>query len=210
MPVQPIDPIGVFQNATTSLVGRVLLFFAGGWVGLLVGRIAAAFDSWGDLFRPFEVSGRVFSGSFVTELLVMAFWPATTVVSAARVSVWLFFLAAGFLAVLAIVFLYTEEPAPAWWLAIVAVTSLIPPLAWEEPDAVSLAVLAFFWIGLGALGWWTLRIWHPELVESAAALLKGDKNRPEPEISPRRKAPKNAWGRPVEGVDAEAGDEDED
>ncbi len=204
-----IDPVETVYSTGTSLIGRILLFFSAGWVGLLLGRVARAFDDWEDFLHPGSVFGRVFGG-LEEELLAMALWPFVALYLTASAHLGLFFLVLIGSAVVFFVLVWTEEPAPLWWLILVAVTSLVPVFGTEDRMAwPAVAVLAVFWIGLGAVGWWVLRAYHPEVVEVVADVVHGriGKDRPDkgPPPTPRRKAPPGTWPKGVAGFE---GDDD--
>ncbi len=175
-----IDPVTNYYRVAQSLVGRILLFFAAGWCGIFLGRFCLIFEEFGDLVRPWERMENFFGGGLgvIGELLIMVFWPVSTISSASGVSIWLFFLALGIIAVVFAVFIYSEEPAPAWWLGLVGMTSILHVIGDDEPALVSWAVLIVVSAGIGAALWWALRIFHPELVESVGDLLRGRSSRP--------------------------------
>lgn len=175
-----IDPVSNYYRVTQTLFGRVMLFFAAGWCGVFLGRLSVAFRSLDDLIRPWEVMGQIFGGGLgvIGEFLIMAFWPVSTANSAASVSVWLFFFAMAVMAVVFVVFIYSEEPAPAWWLGLVGFSATLHVLGADSPPWVSWGVLLVILTGIGSALWWALRLFHPELVESVGDLLRGRSSRP--------------------------------
>ena len=200
-----LDPIDVFHDALGSVFGRLVLFFSSGWVGFVIGRTAAAFESIDDFLEPLAVFRSVLGeSSLLFEALLTAFWPLTALLSAGASSVPLFFVILVPVILFAFVFLFTDSPSPLWWLGAVATTSLIPPLAWQEPRLISVGVLAIFWLGLAAAAWWVIIKQRPDLPETLSGMISGTD--PVGEI-PRRKAPPNAWGRPVEGVEDSGSEE---
>ena len=203
-----IDPIQTYYRVAGSLIGRILLYFAAGWCGILLARISLGFQEPGDLLDWSGMGSEVFSGGWIMELLAMVGWPITAMMVSAAFSVWLFLLTMLVMAVAFVVFIYTEEPAPAWWIGLTAFVSVIFMIALEKHATwVSWSVLIFILSGLGAAFWWALRVWHPELVESVGALFSGrGEGRPDPSSYSqiRKKAPPGAWGNPLKGWDDQA------
>jgi len=200
-----IDPIDAWTSAGSSLIGRLLLFFSAGWFGLCLGQVANGFDEWSDFLRPWYAVT-----DFDVGLFAFVFWPIT-VFFLAKIPVLLIVALLGIGAAF-FVFVYTDEPAPFWWLVVAAIAS-VGPMVGDGAHEFSLPfwiVLAFFWTGLGFAAWWTLQKWHPEVVEKLKEVTQGERARPEAR-TPRRKAPPNTWGKPVKGWDeGESGDEDEE
>lgn len=175
-----IDPVTNYYRVAQSLFGRIMLFFAAGWFGIFLGRFCLIFEEFGDLLRPWDRMDSFFGGGLgvIGEILIMAFWPVSTISSASGISIWLFFLAMGVIAIVFAVFIYSEEPAPAWWLGLVGFTSILHVIGDDEPALVSWVVLIAVSAGIGAAFWWALRIFHPELLESIGDLLRGRSSRP--------------------------------
>ena len=175
-----IDPVSNYYRVAQTLFGRVLLFFAAGWCGLFLGRIALAVETWGELIRPWEVMGGLFGEGLgiIGELLIMAFWPISAALSSVEVSIWLFFFTMTVLAVTFAVFVYSEEPAPAWWLGLVGFAATVHVAGGEDANVVSWVVLLAILMGIGAAFWWALRVFHPELIESFGDLMRGRSSRP--------------------------------
>ena len=200
-----IDPVEAWTSAGSTLIGRLLLFFSAGWFGLGLGQVANGFVEWSDFLAPWHALDNLFDGG----LFAFVFWPIT-VFFLAKIPVLLVVALLGIGAAF-FVFVYTEEPAPFWWLVVAAIASVGPVVGdvGHEFSLPSWIVLAFFWTGLGFAAWWTLQKWHPEAVETMKGLTRGESARPEPR-TPRRKAPPNTWGKPVQGWDGEeSGNEDE-
>lgn len=208
MALTSIDPVRTYYRVTASLVGRILLFFAAGWCGVFLGRLAVAVDSWGALADPAAVLAGIFGEGLgvIGEVLVLVFWPVGTAGSAAGVSIWLFLPAMLVLAVTFVVFVYSEEPAPAWWLGLVGFSAVIHVLGAGDAPLVSWLVLAAILAGVGAALWWALLAWHPELVESLGDFLRGRSSRPG-YSQIRKQAPPGAWPEPVEGWEHSSGRE---
>ena len=204
MPPPKIDPVEAWHTAGSSLIGRIFLFFSAGWFGLGLGQVANGFSEWKDFLTPWYAFDEMFAGG----LFAFVFWPIT-VFFLAKVPVILILALIG-LGAAFFVFIYTEEPAPFWWLVIAAIASLGPVVGdvGHEFSLSSWIVLAFFWIGLGFAGWWALRKWHPEIVEKGENLLQGSDHQPRPQFS-RRKAPPDTWGEPVKGWDGDEEDQEE-
>jgi len=196
-----IDPIRTYFNVSKSLVGRILLFYLAGWAGVFLGRLAAVFQEWDDFLEPHEAFIGVFTPehSAVVEFILMVAWPAMTAGSAAHFSVGLFLLVMPAIVITFVIFIYSEEPPPAWCLALIAVTSTIHVIGFEEATAVSWGVLIVFLAGIGSAFWWTLQVYHPELVETLGDLFRGRSSRPVSVMSERHKAPPGTWPDPVEG-----------
>ena len=199
-----IDPVETFYSVGSSLFGRILLFFAAGWVGLLLGRVAAAFQRWDD----FLIRGRGFRYLFddlFVELGSLLFWPIIVLFSTASDNVALFFLLLTVSGVGFFLLVWTEEPVPLCWLAMVAVTSLVPVFVWEPFRVPALLVLVFFWAGLSAAAWWALQRDHPEVIDAVGGMMQGRAAEPDSEADskPRRKAPPNTWPKGVEGFEEE-------
>lgn len=175
-----IDPVTNYYRVGQTLLGRVLLFFLAGWCGIFLGRFCATFEKLGDLLRPWEGMSKFFGAGFgvIGELLVMAFWPISTVMSASNINIWLFFLAISVIAIVFVVFIYSEEPAPAWWLGLVGFVAVMHVAGINNPSVAAWIMLSFIITGIGAALYWALRVFHPELCESVGDLLKGRNSRP--------------------------------
>jgi hypothetical protein len=200
MPLISIDPIENYYRVATSLVGRVMLFFAAGWCGVFLGRLTVAFHSFRDLLDPGQIITEIFGSGYgvIGEVLAMVFWPVATAGSAGEVSVWLFLFSMLILAVVFAVFVYSEEPAPAWWLGLVGFSATIHVIGSDDATAVSWLILIVVLAGLGSAFWWSLLVWHPELCESVGDLFRGRSSRPG-YSQIRKKAPPGAWPEPVDG-----------
>ncbi|MCB1078640.1 MAG: hypothetical protein KDM64_12505 [Verrucomicrobiae bacterium] len=201
MPILSIDPIQNYYRVTTSLFGRIMLFFAAGWTGVFLGRLSLAINHWNDFLHPGAILQSVFGSGFniIGELLIMVFFPVAVATVSSHVSVWLFLFSMLVTAIVFVVFVYSEEPAPAWWLGLAAFTAIIIVVG-AEATLVSWLVLIVILGAIGAALWWSLLVWHPELVESVGDLFRGRSSRPTySEI--RRKAPPGAWPEPVKGWD---------
>lgn len=200
-----IDPIQTYYRVAGSLIGRILLYFAAGWSGIFLTRISLGFREPGDLLDWSGLFSGMFDGGWIMELLAMVGWPITAMITSASFSVWLFLPTLLVMAVTFVVFIYTEEPAPAWWIGLTTFVSLIFMISLEDQATwVSWTVLIFILSGLGAAFWWALRVWHPELVESVGALFSGrggGKPNPAGYSQIRKKAPPGAWGTPLKGWD---------
>jgi hypothetical protein len=72
-------------------------------------------------------------------------------------------------------------------------------VGFEDATAVSWLVLLFFLGGIGSAFWWTLQIYHPELIQTVGDLFRGRSSRPPSVMSARHKAPPGTWPDPVEG-----------
>ena len=106
-----------------------------------------------------------------------------------------------------VVLVWSEEPAPFWWLLLVAGTAAVPVVV-EQKFVVnwpSIVMLAMFLAGCAFMGWWLLRKFHPEVVEAVGNLVSGDPKE-DSTPPPRRKAPPNTWPKGVKGF---SGDDDE-
>ena len=104
--------------------------------------------------------------------------------------------------------MFTEQPAPLWWLIIVAVVSTLPLFMIDNFSWPGFTVLAFFWVGLVSLGWWLLRKYHPEVIDVVEKVVQGGVGESDQPPTPHRKAPPGTWPDGVEGFEDE--DEDED
>ena len=175
-----IDPVTNYYRVGQTLFGRVLLFFFAGWTGLFLGRICATFREFADILRPWEGMTNFFGSGFgiIGEILVMVFWPVSTVMSASHVTIWLFFLALAVIAVVFVVFIYSEEPAPAWWLGLVGFVATLHVAGDNDATIATWTVLLVLLSGIGAAFYWALRVFHPELCESIGDLLRGRSSRP--------------------------------
>ncbi len=207
MPVAKLDPVDAFYSVGASLLGRIFLFFSAGWVGIFLARVAVQFREWQDFLNPGEAIGGVFS-DFTTEVSVMTLWPIVALYLAGRDSAALFLCELVVLGVFFYLLVWTEEPTPFWWLILVGVISLIAVLTWEDHfNWVSTLALVVPLSGLGMLGWWALRAYHPELVEKADDVIQGRTGEDAPmrgaPPTPRRKAPPGTWPKGVPGFDDE-------
>lgn len=199
-----IDPVSNYYRVAQSLFGRIMLFFAAGWCGLFLGRVSLAFEEFRDLLTPWEVFGNLFGSGLgvIGEILIMVCWPLSTAMSAANASIWLFFFAMAVMAVVFVVFIYSEEPAMAWWLGLVGFTSIIHVMGDHDPNLVSWLVLLMILSGIGAAFWWALRMFHPELLESVGDLFRGRSSRPSYSSYAKRREPtREIWPAPVKGWD---------
>lgn len=194
MPIVSIDPVENYYRVATSLVGRVVLFFSAGWCGLFLARLSVAIDSWRALVEPQVVLVNIFGSGFgiIGELLALVFWPVSTAGSSAEISVWFFFFAMMLLAVVFAVFVYSEEPAPAWWLGLTGFVAVVHVVGVGDAALFSWLVLLTIVVGLGAALWWSLLVWHPELVESVSDLFRGRSSRPG-YSQIRKQAPPGTW-----------------
>lgn len=201
MPLAKIDPVETFYSVGSSLIGRILLFFLAGWVGMLIGRVAYTFYNWDDFLDPAGAIGKLWMGELHTELLALILWPVGVLFLSAQSSVLLFFLLAISIAICFYLLVWTEEPAPLWWLVLVAVTSLVPVFCLDEVRAPAVLVLAIFWIGFGILFWWLLRRYHPEVISAMEKVVQGGLDESAPPPTPRRKAPPGTWPKGVKGFE---------
>lgn len=201
MPQLSIDPIRTYYSVAKSLIGRILLFYIAGWCGVFLGRIAVVFQSWNDFLEPADAFGSVFFGdhSIIIELIMMVAWPMMTAASAAHFSIGLFLVVMPFIVITFVVFIYSEEPPPAWCLAVVAITSVVHVTGFDDANGISWLVLVVFLAGIGSAFWWTLQIYHPELIQTVGDLFRGRSSRPASVLSERHKAPPGTWPDPVEG-----------
>lgn len=154
-----LDPLDLLTNAGGSLVRRILSFFAYGWMGLFLGRLASAFQQWEDFLTPWKAFTGLLQGP--EEIFYFTLWPAAVVLGLAKTP-WLLI---GFLILLACAFLaivYSDEPSPLWALSLIGALSILPLVGdpWVLPPWV---VLAFEWLGLGSLGWWLYQRHHGPL-----------------------------------------------
>jgi hypothetical protein len=203
MPVAKIDPVETFYSVGSSLVGRALLFFSAGLVGSLVGRVAALFEEWEDFLQPLEVLSRLSWRGFAEECWGVILWPAVSILSTAANNVPLFFVLIISVAITFYTLVWTEEPAPFWWLVLASATALVPVFSTEADISwPSVVVLLAFLLGFGFLGWWALRKYHPEVVEVVGNVVKGDPVE-SPPPPPRRKAPPGTWPEGVKGFEGE-------
>jgi hypothetical protein len=201
-----LDPIDIFVSTSSSMVGRMFQFFAAGWLGLLLGRIAIVFEEPADFLNLADAFSQTFEYTeFADEFLLFLFWPFLVIVGGFVVWIGLGFAAMVFMATAFFTFISDEGPKPIWWLVLVLLTSLLP--MWEDGTVWSWGVLVFFWIGLGAFGWWALRSYHPEVAETVDDVMHGRKPARRP-TAPPKKAPKNAWGKHARG-DWDSGDNEE-
>lgn len=198
-----IDPVTNYYRVAQTLVGRILLFFVAGWCGIFLGRISVAFQEFGDLARPWKVMDELIPNDglgVIGEVLIMVFWPVSAMSSASGISVWLFFLAMGVTAITFAVFIYSEEPAPAWWLGLVGFTATLHVIGDEDSAVVSWIILITILTGIGSALWWALRVFHPELVESVGDLLRGRSSRPGYSSYAKRPMERDAIPEPPKGV----------
>jgi len=167
-----LDPVDAFYSVGSSLLGRWLLFFSSGMVGLALGWVAESFEEWDDFLRPMNALENLISGSPGEFLMWLALWPVVSMTTLTRP--WFFLIFALTVGVVFVVMIYTEEPAPLWWLGMVAISSLVPAMGEDSGDVwngSSWLVLGVFWLGLGAAAFYVWRRDYPggrELFESMA------------------------------------------
>lgn len=171
------DPIDSIAEIGSSLLGRVLLFFSSGWVGVSLGRIAGGFDDWNDFFHSKEVILQAFEFEFEPTLFIL--WPLWLPIAYGHLACVLmpFFCLLFFIAFYH--FVYDDEPLIVWWLAMVFATTLIPLS--EDDDALSWAAMGGIWVLLIIFSWWSIRRWDPEFGERVAWLIRPEEEEP-PEL----------------------------
>lgn len=202
-----LDPIDIFVSTSSSMVGRMLQFFAAGWLGMLLGRIAIVFEEPADFLNLADAFSQTFEDTqFAEEFLLFVFWPLLVIFGGFVIWIGLGFAAMIFMATAFFKFISDDGPKPIWWLVLVLLTSLLP--IWEDGTVCAWGVLVFFWAGLGAFGWWALRAYHPGVVETVDDVMHGRNPMKKP-TTPPKKAPKNAWGKGMK-KDWESADEDDD
>ncbi len=177
-----LDPIDLLTSTGGSLFRRILSFFAYGWVGLLLGRIATAFQEWENFLHPGHAFSQIFEGPH--EIMVFLCWPGFVLVGLAKIP-WLFLVCLPLIGFSFLAIVYGDNPSPFWALALIAGMSLTPLAMGETWILVSWITLAFEWTGLGSLGWWLYQryhgplepafVWLPETEENPdAPVRKGD------------------------------------
>jgi hypothetical protein len=169
------DPVDAFFSAGSTLVGRMLLFFSAGMAGLALGWVAEYCDHWSIFLHPIDtVEEAIGSGAAGTAFAWLFLWPLVSLGAAAQPWFFVFFALVA-VTVLAIL-VYSEEPPFLWWLALIAMTSLVPAMSDLSSWAVSSwVVLGIFWIGLGSIALYFWRADYPggltmleELTDDAA------------------------------------------
>lgn len=159
-----IDPIQTMFGTGVSLVGRVLVAFAAGWIGILLSRICAATTEWEEVYQLHEVIGSVLVGGPV-EILFFAFWPL--------IGIYFLFVQTfyGILLVPTLILaLYkivmSDDPILFWGLLIIAV--LLPGFSIQFGTLWSLVPLTMLTTGLGAGLWWSLKLEHGEWIDTVS------------------------------------------
>jgi len=163
------DPIDSFHSVGSTLIGRLFLFYSAGMAGLALGWLAQGFEDWRDFLHPMDVLENLMSGGLGETVMLLLLWPLVSL--GAFASPWFFLIFALTMGVVFLIMVYTEEPAPLWWLGMVAVTSLVPAMGRVSGNgwgASSWLVLGVFWIGIGSAAFYVWRADYPagkELIE---------------------------------------------
>lgn len=74
-----LDPVDAFYSVGSSLIGRCLLFFSSGMVGLALGWVAEGFEDWEDFLHPMEALENTMAGSPGEFLMWLALWPVVSI-----------------------------------------------------------------------------------------------------------------------------------
>ena len=157
-----IDPVDTAFSVGTSLVGRVISFFASGWIGFLLGSLAVSFQDFSDLLEAGKIFVAQFSELSGYDALIFVFWPVAILFYMISIPFYGIPLAI-IVATACIRIFFSEDPVLFWILTIVTPLSLGPVLS--DGEYASWVVLGFLWIGLFAAMWWCVQNLHPEWVD---------------------------------------------
>lgn len=166
------DPVDAFFSVGSTLLGRMLLFFSGGMAGLALGWVAGYCDHWSLFLHPIDtVREAIGSGEAGTAFAWLFLWPLVSLGSVAQP--WFFVFFALVVVTVFAVLIYSEEPPFLWWLALIAMTSLVPAMSDLTSWAVSSwVVLGIFWIGLGSIALYFWRADYPGASQQIRRLIE--------------------------------------
>lgn len=160
--------LGFHDRFTAKQLGRLFAFLVSGWFGWVLATVSVEFDEWEDFRDP--------QGAFDHDLLnpfLLFLWPLDAMITPpwSVLHLLLFFGLAG----VALIYLSTPDPSPIWMIGFAGYGSSIPLIS-DDTAIPSFVVLAFFWAGLGGLGWYVLQARHPVLIEKAARRIRGERD----------------------------------
>ncbi|MDF1753847.1 MAG: hypothetical protein P1U89_13785 [Verrucomicrobiales bacterium] len=156
-----IDPVTNMFATGSSLISRVLISFAAGWLGNFLSRVCVSFTDWSDFRNPIEVLVEAFA-NVPAEILTIVLWPLVILH---------YLIAAPFYALIlvgvVVLCLYkiilADDPVLFW--AVLMVTALTPGMVLASGSLCSIVPLVFFMIGLGAALWYSVNLDHPEWID---------------------------------------------
>lgn len=159
----PLDPLDLFAGTGASLIRRIVGYLLYGWVGIVLGRIAVAFEKWQDLLNPWRVFQKDLLLGGDVEALLLILWPVLVPLALIKVP-WLLLLFIPLIAFSFFVIVFAEEPSPLWgWALVLGISATPLAVMHESAGTPSWFMLAFEWVGLVSIGWWLHQRHHGPL-----------------------------------------------
>lgn len=157
-----IDPITNLFATGSSIIGRVIISFAAGWLGNFLSKLCASFNDWGDFTNPMGVMSDVVDIFTPMELLNIVLWPLIVLHYLLSAPIY------GLLLMIVIMvclykILRADDPVLFW--AVLLVASLTPGLPITHGNLCSLVPFSVIGAGLGAALWYAVNLDHPEWVD---------------------------------------------
>ncbi len=201
MPKIDLDLLDIGGSFIGHTIKRLFIFFATGFVGVLIGYFCIIFTEWNDFLNAEYALSKI---EFDELKWWFLYWPLVVPIYYVYLALFLypFF---GF----ALLRMIVADLLPVFTLLIVAFLCSLG-LVINESNLVSWCVFSFVFPGYIAVAWQLCKIYAPEVIEKVSDLLKfgtGERAYDTSPPAPAKKVDLKVWG---ENVKLESEDWDDD